>query len=118
MANEEPLVVVKAGIDIVGEIVREDRGYGRDGMVREGETALRGGGRGSVRQRSSGTEDGDIGCGRGVCGHRGSKVFAAWGGDKNVVGVDGNILVERSEEESVEDFLGYLRGSGRHGDWR
>ena len=117
MANEEPLVVVKAGINIVGEVIGEDRGYGCDGMVRERETALRVGRRGSVRQRSLGTEDGYIGCGWGVCGYRGSKVYAAWGGDKDVVGVDGNVFMEWREEESIEDFLGYSRGSGRHGDW-
>ena len=111
-------MVVKMSLDIVGEVVGEDRGYGRDGMVGEREAALCGGGRGSVRQRPSGTKDGYVGCGWGACGHRGSKVFAVWGGDKDVVGVDGNIFVEWGEEESVEDFLGYPRGSGRHGDWR
>ena len=114
MANEEPLVVVKAGIDVVGEIVREDCGDGRDGMVRERKTALRVGGCGSVRQWSFGAEDGYISRGGGVCGHRGSKVFSAWGGDKDVVGVNSDVLVEWSKEESVEDFLSDLGRSGRH----
>ena len=63
LANEEPLVVVKVGIDIVGEVVGEDRSYGRNGMVRERETALCTGRCGSVRQRSSGIKDGYIGNG-------------------------------------------------------
>ena len=115
LTNEEPLVVVKAGIDIVGEVIGEDGGDSRDGMIRDRETALRVSGRGGVRQRSPSTEDGYIGRGRGIHGHRGSKVFAAWGGDEDVVGIDGNIFVEWSEEESVEDFLGYAGRCGRHG---
>jgi hypothetical protein len=108
------LVVVKAGIYIVGEVVGKDRGYGRDGVIGERETALCGSGCGGVRQRSTGAKDGYIGRSWGVCGHRGSEIFAAWGGDKDVVGVDGDVLVEWSKEESVEDFLSYSRGSGRH----
>ena len=45
----------------------------------------------------------------------GSKVFVARRGDENVIGIHGNIFVERGEEESVEDFLGDLGRSGRHG---
>ena len=113
LTNEEPLVVVKARVDVVREVIREDRSDGCSGMVRERETSLRGGGCGSVRQRTSGAEDGYRGCGWGVCG-RGSKVFTAWGGDKDVVGVNSNVLVKWGEEESVEDFLGDLGRSGRH----
>ena len=51
------MVVVKAGVDSMGEVIGEDRGYGRDGMVGERETALRGGGRGSVCEGACGTED-------------------------------------------------------------
>ena len=115
LANEEPLVVVKAGIDIVGEVVGEDCSYGRDGMVRERETALRTGRCGGVRQRSSGIEDGYISSNWGVCGHRGSEVFTSRGGYKDVVGVDSDVLVEWGKEEGVEDFLGNSRGCGRHG---
>ena len=57
LANEEPLVVVKAGVDIVGEIVGEDCGDSCDGMVGERETALRGDGHGSVCKGTFGTED-------------------------------------------------------------
>ena len=35
MANEEPLVVVKACVDVMREIVRKDRGDSRDSVVRE-----------------------------------------------------------------------------------
>ena len=118
LANEEPLVVVKACVNVVREIIREDRGDGRDSVVGKGETSLRRGGCGSIRERTSGAEDGYIGCSGGVCGHWGSKVFTSWGSDEDVVGVNSDILMEWSEEESVEDFLGCPRGSGRHGDWR
>ena len=115
LTNEEPLVVVKSCVDIVGEIIREDGGDGRYSVVREGETSLCHGRYGSVRQRSSGAEDGYIGCSRGIGGHRGSEVLASRRSDENVVGVDGNVLVERGKEEGVKDFLGDLGRSGRHG---
>ena len=115
LTNEEPLMVVKTGVDIVREVIREDCGDGRDSMFRKWETSLRRGGCGSVRQRTFGAEDGYVGCGWGIRGRRGSEVFASRGSDEYVVGVDGNVLVERSEKEGVEDFLSDLGGSGRHG---
>ena len=114
LTNEEPLVVMKACVDIVGEVVREDCGDGRDSMVREGEAALCRGGRGSVRQRTLGAEDGYIGCGWSRGGHRGSEVLTARRGDKDVVGVNSDVFMEWGEEEGVEDFLSDLGGSGRH----
>ena len=115
LTNKEPLVVVKACVDIVGKVVREDGGDSRYGVVGKGEASLRRGGRGSVRQGTFSTEDGYIGCGWGPRGHRGSEVFASRGSDKDIVGVDGDILVKRGKEESVEDFLGYAGRRGRHG---
>jgi hypothetical protein len=85
-------------------------------VVREREASLCRSGYGSVRERASSTEDRDVGRARGTSGHRGSEVFAARRGDKDIVGVNGDIFMKRGEEESVEDFLGYLRGSGRHGE--
>ena len=114
MANEEPLVVVKMCVDIVQEVVRKDCGDGRGGMVRKGETPLCRGGCGSVLERALGAENGDISRGWGSGGHRGSVVFATRGGDKDVVGVNSDILVERGEKEGVKDFLSYLGGSERH----
>ena len=116
LANEEPLVVVKASIDVMGEIIGEDCSDSRSGVVREGEASLCCGGCGSIRQRTLGAEDGYVGCGWGICGHRGSEVFSSGGGDKDIVGVDGDILVERGEKERVENFLSDLRRSGRHDD--
>ena len=116
LANEEPLVVVKAGVDIMGKVIREDCGDSCGSVVREREASLCCGRYGSVRQRTSGAEDGYIGRGRGVGGHRRSEVFASGGSDEDVVRVDGNVLMERGKEEGVEDFLGDLRRSGRHGD--
>ena len=115
MTNEEPLVVMKACVDVVWEVVREDRGDGCDGVVREGETPLRCGRYGSVRQRTFGTEDGHIGCGWGVCGHWRSEVFASRGSDEDVVRVNGDVFMKRSKEEGVEDFLSDSRRGGRHG---
>ena len=114
MTNEEPLVVMKACVDIVGEVIGEDCGDGRDGVVREREAALSRGGRGGIYKGTPGAKNRDIGCGRGTSGHRWPKVFASGGGDKYVVGVDGNVFVKWGEEEGVENFLGDLRGSGRH----
>ena len=114
MANEEPLVIVETRVDVVWEVIRKNCGDGHDGVVGEGETPLRRSGCGSVRKRVFGTEDRYVGHGRGICGHWGSKVFTSWGGDENIVRVNGNILVEWSKEESVEDFLSDPRRHGRH----
>ena len=114
LADEEPLVVVKACVDVVWEVVREDRSDSRDGVVREGETPLCHGRCGSVCQRTFGAEDGYIGCGWGICGHRGSEVFASGRSDEDVVRVYGDVLVEWGEEEGVENLLSDLGGSGRH----
>ena len=99
----------------MGEVIRKDGGDGRGSMVGKGKTSLCRGGSRSVREGAFSAEDGDINCCWGVGVHRGSKILAARGGDKNVVGVDGDVLVERGEEEGVENFLGDLGRSGRHG---
>ena len=114
LANEEPVVVVKAGIDIVREVVGEDRGDGRGSMVREGKTPLRRSRCRSICKGTSGAEDRDVGCDRGVGSHQGSEVFAARRSDKHVVGIDGDIFMKWGEEESVEYLLRDLGGSGRH----
>ena len=115
LTNEEPLVVVETGVDIVRKVVRKDCGDGRDGVIGERETSLCRGRCGGVCERASGTEDRNINCGWSRGGHWGSEVFATRGGDKDVVGVNGDILVKRGEKESVEYFLGYAGRSGRHG---
>ena len=117
LTNEEPLVVVKSCVDAVREVVGEDCGDSRCGVVGKGEVTLCRGGRGSVRKGTFGAENGDIGRSRGNGIHWGSEIFVARRGDEYVIGVDGDVLVEWSKEESIEDFLGYLRGSGRHGEW-
>ena len=117
LTNEEPLVVVKSCVDVVWEVVGKDCGDSRCRVVREGEASLRRGRRGGVCEGASGTEDRDVSRARGIGGHRGSEVLAARGGDEDVVGVNGDVLVEWGKEKSVEDFLGYLRGGGRHGQW-
>ena len=115
LANEEPLVVVESSVDIVWKVVGEDCSDSRYSVVGERETSLRRGRCGSVRQRLSGVEDGYVGCGWGIGGHRGLEVFASGRSDEDIVGVDGDILVERGEQEGVEDFLGYAGRCGRHG---
>ena len=117
MTNEEPLVVVEAGVDVVREIVRKDCGDSRDGVIREGETPLHCGGCGSVCEGAFRAEYRDIGRDWGISSHRGSEVFAAGRGDEDVVGVYGDVFVEWGEEESVENFLGDLWRGGRHGGW-
>ena len=83
-------------------------------MIGEGEAPLRRGGNGSVHERAFSAENGDVSRDRGNGGHWGSKVFVSRGGHENVVSVNSDILVKRSEEEGIEDFLSYLGGSGRH----
>ena len=115
LTNEEPLVVVKSCVDVMGEVVREDGGNSRSSVVGKGEAALRRGRYRGIHEGSSGAEDGDIGRDWGVGSCRGSEVFTPRGGDKDVVGVNGDVLVKRGEEESVEYFLGYAGRCGRHG---
>ena len=109
-ANEEPLVVVKTGVDIVREIIGEDRGDSRDGVIGEGKTSLCCGGYGSVGEGTSGAKDRDVSRYRGISSHRGPEMFLSRSGDEDIVRVDGDIFVERGEEEGVEDFLGYMGG--------
>ena len=115
MANEEPLVVVETRVDVVWEVIRKNCGDSRGGMVGKGETPLGRRGCRSVPERALGGENGDVSCGWGSGGHRGSKVLASRGGDEYVVGIDGDVLVKRGKEESVEYFLGYAGRCGRHG---
>ena len=114
LTNKEPLVVVKACVDIVWEVVREDRGNSRGSMVRKGKAPLCCGGSGSVCERAISAEDGDVSRDWGSSVHRGLEVLVLRGGDENVVGVNGNVLVKRGKKESVEDFLSYLGRGRRH----
>ena len=88
------------------------RSDGLDGVVRKGKTPLRRGGCGSFFEGSFGAEDGDVSrdwCGR---GHWGLGVFVSRRSDEDVVGVNGDVLMERGDEESVKDFLSDSGGSG------
>ena len=114
LANKEPLVVVKAGVDIMWEIVQKDCSDSRGSMVREREASLRHSGGGSVQERAFGAKDGDVGCGWGRSSHRGSEILATWRGDEDIIGIYSDIFVEWGEKEGVEDFLGDLGRSGRH----
>ena len=83
-------------------------------MIREGEAPLRRSGCGSILERVFGAENGNVGRNRSSNSHWGSEVFASRGGDEDIVRVNGNVLMERGEEEGVEDFLSDLGRSGRH----
>ena len=107
-------MVVKARIDVMWEVVQEDRSDSHGSMVWKGIAPLRRGGCGSIHERALSAENGDISCNRGGSVHRGLGGFVSRGGDENIVGVNGDVFVKRCEEEGVEDFLGYLGGSGRH----
>ena len=114
LSNEKPLMVVKVCVDIVWEIIREDCGDSRGSVVRKGETPLCRSRCGSVREGTFGTENGDVSHGWSSDVHRGSEVFMSRGGNEDIIGVNGDVFMKRGEEESVEDFLSYLGGCGRH----
>ena len=109
LANEEPLGVMKACVDIVGKVIGQNGCNGSDHMIRDGETSLCRSRNRGIGKGVSCTQNRDIGCGGRSHGHRGSEVFSSWGSDKNIIRVDGDILVKRREEESVEKFLGDTR---------
>jgi hypothetical protein len=114
LTNEEPLVVVEAGVDIVREVLGKDCGDSRDSVIREGEPPLRRGRHWGVYEGVFGAKDRDIGHDQGIGRPRGLEVFTTRRGDKDVVRVDGDIFMKRGEEKSVEDFLGDVRRSRRH----
>ena len=118
LANEEPLVVVEVGVDIVREIIGKDCGDSCDSVIREGETSLCCGGYGSVCKGAFGVKDRDVSRGWGTRGHRRSEIFAARRGDKDIIGVNGNVFMKRGKEESVENLLSDLGRGGRHSEWR
>ena len=107
-------MVVKMCIDIVWEVIREDHSYGRDSMVGEGKASLCCDGSRSVHKRAFGTENGDVCCYGSTGGHWRSEILALGRGDKDVIGVHSDILMEWGEEEGIENFLSYMGRSGRH----
>jgi hypothetical protein len=107
-------MVVEACVDIMWEVIREDCGYGHDSVVGKGEAPLCRGGSGSIHKGAFGAENEDVSCDWGSSNHRGLEVLASRGGDENVVGVNGDVLMKQGEKEGVEDILSYLGGSGRH----
>ena len=111
-------MVVKACVDIVWEVVRENGSNGRDGVVWKGKASLCRGGRGGVFEGSFSAENRDISRSWSRGGHRGSEVFASRGSDEDVVGVNSDIFVERGKEERIKDLLSDLGRSGRHSEWR
>ena len=114
LANEEPLVVVKACIYIMREVVRKDCGDGRGGMIRKGKTPLCCGGCGSVLERALSVENGDISRGWSSGVHQGPEVFTTRRGDKDVIRINSDVLVEWGKKEGIKDFLSYLGGGRRH----
>ena len=72
LTNEEPLVVVKARVDIVWKVIRENGGDSRYGVVGKGEASLCRGGCRSAFEGAFGAEDGNVGCDRGVGSGRSS----------------------------------------------
>ena len=78
LTNKEPLMVVKACVDIMWEVVQEDCSNGRNSVVGEGKAPLRCSRHRFGFEGLSGAENGDISRDGGVGGHRGSEVFATW----------------------------------------
>ena len=83
-------------------------------MLREREAPLCHGGCRGVFEGALGAKDRDISRDRGVRGHRRSEVFAAGRRDEDIIGVNGDILVERGEEKGVENLLSDAGRGRRH----
>ena len=114
MTNEEPLVVVEAGVDIVWEVIGKDCCNGGDSVVGKRETPLHCSRHGFGRKGTSCAQDRDIGHRGSVDRHQRPEVFSLRSGDINVVGIDGDVVVEWGEKESIEYFLSYAGGCGRN----
>ena len=114
LANEEPLVGMQSGVDVMQKVIRKNSRNGSDCVIGEGEAALCCGRQWGVGKGLFCAQDGDIGCDGGIGVHRWSEVFLVGGGDKNIVGVYSDIFVEQGEEKGVEEFLRNMRQGGRH----
>ena len=114
LTNEEPLIGVEPGIDIVWEVIGKDCCDGSNCMIGERETSLCHSRHWFSGEGLSGTKNGDISRDRGIGRHRGSEVLSSRSGDIDVIRVDGDVIVERGEKEGVKHVLSYTGGSGRH----
>ena len=115
MSHKKPLVGVEPGIDVVWQVVRKDCRDGGNSVIGKRETPLCRSGHQFGGKGASSTEDRDIGHRGSVDSHWGLEVFPSRGGDIDVVGVNGDIVVERGKKKGVEYFLSYAGGCRRHG---
>ena len=114
LTNEEPLVVVEAGVDMVWEVIGKDHGNCSDCVVREREASLCRGRYQFGREGPSCTENGDGSCNGIIGGHRGLKVLSLRSSNVHIVRVNGDIVVERGEKKGIKQLLSDMRGSRRH----
>jgi hypothetical protein len=115
LTNEEPLIGMESGIDIVWEVIGKDCCDSSDCMIGERETSLCCSRRWFSGEGSSSTKNGDVSRDRGVGNHRGLEVLPSRSGNIDVVRVDSDIIMERGEKKGVKHFLSYTGGCRRHG---
>ena len=96
------MVGMELGIDIVWEVIEKDCCDGSNCMIGKGKTPLRCSRYWFSGKGSSGTKNRDVGRDEGVGSHWGSKVLPSRSGDIDIVGIDGDIVVEQGEKEGVE----------------
>jgi hypothetical protein len=114
LTNEEPLVVVKVSVDIMWEVIGKNCCNGSDGMIGKREISLCRSRHWFDRKGAPCAQDRDIGCRGSINCHWGSEVFSSRGGNINVVGVDGDVVMEWGKKESIKYFLSYAGGCRRH----
>ena len=114
LSYKEPLIGMEPGVDVMWEVIRKDCRDGGDSMIRERGTPLRRSGYWFGRKGTSCAQDRDISCHGSVDSPRGPEVFSSRGGDIDVIGVNGDIIMERGKKEGVKYFLSYAGGCRRH----
>ena len=114
LSDEEPLLVMKVGIDVMWEVIGEDGRNGGNSVIWKWKTPLCRGRGGNVTEGLSCAQDRDVSHNGRVGGRWWSEVFPSRGSNIDVVRIHSDVVVEWGEKEGVENFLGDARRSGRH----
>ena len=95
-------MVVKSGVNVVREVVGKDSGDGSYSMIGKREASLCRSRDWRSGERLTSSKNRHISRSGGVGGHWGSVVFSMRRGHIDIVGVNGDIVMEWSKKEGIE----------------